>query len=153
NVHLRCGTCGGLLWSGVGPGPEGGGGNGGIGGVDRPVAGGTVVAGSRMLQRTRWPGPAAAETPAATPDQSNTRHVFLRSYILVRELVRKKLGFAKRIVDDDNANDYNYNGDSADNNDDYRNGDDDNDYQNCIVIIIVITTTTIKTMMTIMTRQ
>jgi len=97
NVHLRCGTCGGLLWSGAGPGPEGGGGNGGIGGVDKPVTGGTVVAGSRMLQRTRWPGPAAAETPAATPDQSNSRHVSLRSYILVRELVKKKLEFAKRI--------------------------------------------------------
>lgn len=72
--------------SGAGPGPEGGGGNGGIGGVDKPVAGGTVVAGSRVLQRTRWPGPAAAETPAATPDQSNSRHVSMRSYILVREL-------------------------------------------------------------------
>lgn len=67
------------MWSGAGPGPEGGGGNGGIGGVDKPVAGGTVVAGSRMLQRTRWPGPAAAETPAATPDQPNSRHVSLRS--------------------------------------------------------------------------
>lgn len=90
NVHLRCGTCGGLLWSGAGPGPGGGGGNGGIGGVDKPVARGTVVAGFRMLQRTCWPGPAAAETPAATPDQSNSRHVFSRSYILVREFVRKR---------------------------------------------------------------
>lgn len=68
NVHLRW-ACGGLLWNGAGPGPGGGGGNGGIGGtpVDKPVAALTIE-GSRTLQRTR-PGPAAAETPAATPDQ------------------------------------------------------------------------------------
>lgn len=83
---MRCGTCGDLLWSEAGPGPEGGGGNGGIGGVDKPVAG------SRMLQRTRWPGPAAAETPAATPDQSNSQHVSPRSHIFVREIVRKIAG-------------------------------------------------------------
>ncbi|EZA51897.1 hypothetical protein X777_09212, partial [Ooceraea biroi] len=75
NVHLRCTACGGLLRGGAGFGPEGGGGNGGIDGVDKPVAEETGVAGSLMLQRTRWPGPAAAETPAATPDQSNSRHL------------------------------------------------------------------------------